>query len=131
MRLKNTEKKGVTFEIGTGVAYLKLYDNNNAEGFFTSHPLSNGKYKRVIYLKENPDTSTFYEECYHALQDLSGHAEKGTVYYNGGTIYDNVDLWEFDAKIRIINEAKQLKITPEEVEILEIQIQKVLKNEYQ
>ena len=125
------EKKGVTFEIGTGVAYLKLYDNNNAEGFFTSHQLSNGKYKRVIYLKENPDTSTFYEECYHALQDLSGHTERGTVYYNGGTIYDNVDLWEFDAKIRIINEAKQLKITPKEVEILEIQIQKVLRNEYQ
>ncbi|MDW9382843.1 glycohydrolase toxin TNT-related protein [Chryseobacterium sp. JV558] len=125
------EKKGVTFEIGTGVAYLKLYDNNNAEGFFTSHQLSSGKYKRVIYLKENPDTSTFYEECYHALQDLSGHTERGTVYYNGGTIYDNVDLWEFDAKIRIINEAKQLKITPKEVEILEIQIQKVLRNEYQ
>lgn len=59
--------------------------------------------------------------------DLSGHAERGTVYYNRGTIYDNVDLWEFDAKIRIINDAKQLKITPEEVEILEIQIQKVLK----
>ena len=84
----------------------------------------------MITLKENPNVATFYEECYHALQDLNGHPERGTVYANGGTIYDNVDLWEYDAKVRILEEAERLGISQKEIEKLNDHIGSVLRNEY-
>ena len=120
--IRYLESKGIKFEIGTGIAELKLFDNN-AKGLYSSH-------KKTIYLEKTPDVSTFYEECYHALQDLYNHPESGTVYENGGTIYDNVDLWEYDAKKRILSEEKQIKISKEEKDILNTQIQQVLHGDY-
>jgi|GEM_PF-5535650 len=127
--IKYLESKGVEFDIGTDTGELKLRDNE-LKGLYTRRTNSDGSITRKITLKKNPDVSTFYEECYHALQDLNNHPESGTVYDNEGTIYDEVDLWEYDAKKRILNEQKQLGISAEEVKKLQIQIQQVLHHQY-
>jgi hypothetical protein len=126
--IKYLNSKGVEFDIGTPEAQLKLYDNG-ANGLFREIN-DNGNIRRIIVLKENPTVSTFYEECYHALQSLDNYPERGTVYANGGTIYDNVDLWEYDAKVRIVEEAEKLGVSPKEVEQLNYHIELVLKNMY-
>lgn len=119
--IKYLNSKGVEFDIGIPEAQLKLYDNG-ANGLFREIN-DNGNIRRIIVLKENPTVSTFYEECYHALQSLDNYPERGT-------IYDNVDLWEYDAKVRIVEEAEKLRVSPKEVEQLNYHIELVLKNMY-
>lgn len=125
------EKKGVKFEIGTENA-IKLLNEEEALGLHITRLKNYERYEfeQTIYLYDNPSTSTFLEECYHALQRLDGlpkYMEPITV---RGITYKDVDAWEYLAKKRILDEGERNGITYEEYIFIEEQLQDVLENKY-
>jgi len=93
------EKKGVKFEIGTEKA-KKILKEERALGIHQRkfiNPETN-EFEQTIYLYENPSTSTFLEECYHAVQAIEGLPKYIEPIYINGKIYENVDAWEYLAK---------------------------------
>ena len=125
------EKKGVKFEIGTEKA-IELLKEHNALGLHVREflDISTNKIKQTIYLYDNPSTSTFLEECYHAIQALEGlprHMDPITI---RGKTYYGVDSWEYLAKKRILNEATRNGISYEEYLFVEAQLQDVLEGTY-
>jgi len=124
-------KNGIKIEIGTEEA-VKILDENFADGLFVRKGFNSetNKFKeQIIYLKDDPSTSTFLEETYHALQSLEGVQMYKDVNYKG-KIYKNIDNWEFLAKKRILEEAEKNNITYEEYLFVEKQLEDVLNNKY-
>lgn len=125
------EKKGVKFEIGTEKA-KKILKEEGALGIHERkfiNPETN-EFEQTIYLYENPSTSTFLEECYHAVQAIEGLPKYIEPIYIKGKIYENVDAWEYLAKKRILDEANTNGISYEEYRFIEDQIQDVLDRNY-
>lgn len=128
---KYLTKKGVVIEIGTEEA-KRMLNKRNADGLFIMRGYNsetNSFKERIIYLHEDPSTSAFLEETYHALQSLEGVQMYKDITYKG-TLYENVDNWEFLAKKRILDEAQQNGISYEEYLLVEKQLDEVLKNKY-
>lgn len=125
------QKRGVKFEIGTEKA-KKILEKEEALGLHVTRlkNIERYEFEQTIYLYENPSTSTFLEECYHALQQLDGlpkYMEPITV---RGVTYSNVNAWEYLAKKRVLDEATRNGITYEEYRFIEDQLQEVLENKY-
>ncbi|WEJ99467.1 MAG: LysM domain-containing protein [Candidatus Sphingomonas phytovorans] len=96
-------KRGVKFEIGTDLANAKLAENN-AAGLFERRIVDwdLNTTERTIYLPENPNASTFYEEGLHALDSL--RARPGTMELGGRSI----DAYEYRAKSIMLNSPSRL-----------------------
>lgn len=125
------EKKGIKFEIGSAEA-IKLLKKEEALGLHVTRlkNIERNEFEQVIYLYDNPSTSTFLEECYHALQQLEGLPKYMDPITIRGITYENVDAWEYLAKKRILDEAKYNNITYEEYIFIENQLQEVLEGTY-
>lgn len=124
-------KKGVKIEIGTEEAN-RILDENFADGLFIRKGFNsetNQFKEQIIYLKENPSTSAFSEETYHALQNIEGVQMYKDVTYKG-ILYKNVDNWEFLTKKRILDEAEKNGISYEEYIFVEKQLDNVLNKIY-
>jgi hypothetical protein len=91
-------KKGVNFEIGSKKAYQVLQEEK-ALGVFekTIGDIETNTYNRTIYLRENFNQSEFYEEVFHALDDIKGLPSKDVI--NGQIIKVN----ELRAKESLLN----------------------------
>lgn len=125
------EKRGVKFEIGTEEA-IEILKEEDALGLhvrkFTR--VETNEFQQTIYLYGNPSTSTFLEECYHAVQTLERVPRRMESITVRGKTYYNVDAWEYLAKRRILDEAETNGITYEEFIFIENQIQEVLDGIY-
>lgn len=129
--IKYLTKKGVKIEIGTEEAN-RILDENFADGLFVRKGYNgetNQFKEQIIYLKNEPSTSAFLEETYHALQNIEGVQMYKDVTYKG-VIYEKVDNWEFLAKKRILDEAEKNGISYEEYILVEKQLDDVLNNRY-
>lgn len=113
------ERRGIRFLIGTPEAELKLHDFQ-AEGFY-----SGGHAHKTIFLRNPPGTATFFEEAFHALQDLHKHPLVKTL--AGG---QEVDAWEYDAKQALLKHSEKLGLSYEEYLETEAQLGQVINNEY-
>ncbi|RZJ92909.1 MAG: hypothetical protein EOO60_06795 [Hymenobacter sp.] len=113
------ERRGVKFLIGTPEAELKLFDNQ-ADGLYSA-----GISTKTIYLYDPPDTATFFEEAFHALQHLHNHPAIKTL--ESG---QEVDAWEYDAKQALLKHSEKLGLSYEEHIETEKQLQQVIDNEY-
>lgn len=113
------ERRGVRFFIGTPEAELKLYDYR-AVGFYSGGPTS-----KTIFLHDPPNTATFFEEAFHALQDLRNHPTR-KVLENG----EEVDAWEYDAKQALLRHSVKLGLSYEEYIETERQLQQVVDGTY-
>lgn len=79
--------------------------------------------------RDEPSTTAFLEETYHALQNIEGVQMYKDVTYKG-VLYEKVDNWEFLAKKRILDEAGKNGISYEEYIFVEKQLDDVLNNKY-
>lgn len=113
------ERRGIQFLIGTPEAELKLHDFQ-AEGFY-----SGGHAHKTIFLRNPPGTATFFEEAFHALQDLHNHPLLKTL-ADG----QEVDAWEYDAKQALLKHSEKLGLSYEEHLETEAQLEQVINNEY-
>jgi hypothetical protein len=111
------ERRGVTFEIGTPVAQLKLYDTNSV-GLYALHT-------RTIYLSHPPNAAAFFEEVFHALQHLRNQPRRKTL-----AMGQDVDAWEYDAKQALLSYAEKLGLSYEEYIETEKQLHDVINNDY-
>jgi hypothetical protein len=104
------ERRGVTVEAGTDVAQLKLFDYGGAEGLYQSGPLG-----RRVFLEANPTRSAFFEESFHALDDLR-----------------ELDpaLWESSAKEALIRYRHRLGIPNSETRVTIQQLREVRNGTY-
>jgi hypothetical protein len=125
------ESRGVIFEIGTPKA-KKILKEENAYGIHQRQMINRetNEVRQTIFLLDNPSTTTFLEECYHAVQALEGLPRFiDEVNFRGNT-YKHVDAWEYLAKKRILDRAIELDITYEEFRFLEDQLLDVLEGKY-
>jgi hypothetical protein len=115
-------KRGVNFEIGTNRANQVL-QHENAFGVFEKSlvDIDTNTFNRTIYLRERFNRSEFYEEAFHALDDLKGLPTKDIV--NGRTILVN----ELRAKESLLN-VQQSRLNNNRAPILEYE--EFLKLEY-
>lgn len=117
-------KRGVNFEIGTDRA-KELLERHDAHGLFERSVVDweTNTVRRTIFLKENPNASTFYEEALHALDSLKGRP--GKMELNGREI----DAYEFRAKSILLNAAPK-RFTYEEFRMLEDHLDMVKEGTY-
>ncbi len=129
--IKFLSKKGVRFEIGTENA-TKILNKEEALGIHITKFKNSeiNEFEQIIYLHENPSTSVFLEECYHALQRLNGLTKYMPPIEVRGVTYTDVNAWEYLAKKRILDEAERNGITYEEYIFIENQLQNVLEGTY-
>ena len=113
------ERRGVKFLIGTPEAQLKLFDYQ-AQGLYSA-----GQTAKTIFLPNPPGTATFFEEVFHALQDLHNHPQHKTL-ENG----EEVDAWEYDAKQALLKHSTKLGLSYEEHLETEQQLQDVIDGIY-
>jgi hypothetical protein len=122
------ERRGINFEIGTPSANLKLFDKGEYLPDGSIRPLeglfSGGRNGGTIYLPENPSTSAFFEEAFHAQQHLRN--DSLTKIINGR----KVDAWEYDAKQSLLKYSEKLGLTYDEFIEIERQLQRVLDGTY-
>ncbi|PHV06748.1 hypothetical protein CSQ96_12190 [Janthinobacterium sp. BJB412] len=117
-------KRGVIFEIGTDKAY-RILAENDAMGLFEKKLINidTNTFQRTIYLRENPNASTFYEEGLHALDSIKGRP--GRMDLDGLSI----DAYEYRAKT-ILLDASPKRFEYEELQNLERDLELVKKDRY-
>ncbi|WP_156175963.1 hypothetical protein [Hymenobacter terrenus] len=112
-------RRGVRFLVGTPEAQFKLFEHR-AEGLYTA-----GREAKTVFLYDPPGTATFFEEAFHALQDLRNHPQR-KVLENG----EEVDAWEYDAKQALLKHSGKLGLSYEEHIETEKQLQEVIDGTY-